>query len=168
GRIIGASKIARNITDRKQAEQERARLLAREQEARRTAELLNRVGPRLAAQLDLRRLIQEVTDLATALVDAQMGAFFHNLTNEDGESYMLYALSGAPHEAFAGFAMPHAAAIFGPAYRAEGMMRCEDVTADPRYGQNSPYSGMPPGQVSVRSYLAAPVVARSGEVLGGL
>src|SRR5205823_12069886 len=48
GRITGASKIARDITERKRAEQERLQLLAREQEARRIAELLNRVGPRLA------------------------------------------------------------------------------------------------------------------------
>ena len=46
GEIIGASKIARDITDRKHAEQERALLLSREREARRTAELLNGVAPR--------------------------------------------------------------------------------------------------------------------------
>src|SRR5947209_6377941 len=49
GQIVGASKIARDITDRKRAEQERAEILSREHEARKTAERLNRVGPRLAA-----------------------------------------------------------------------------------------------------------------------
>jgi PAS domain S-box-containing protein len=43
GTIIGASKIARNITDQKRAEVERERLLASEQEARRQAETANRM-----------------------------------------------------------------------------------------------------------------------------
>ena len=39
---------------------------------------------------------------------------------------------------------------------------------DPRYGGNDPYHGMREGHLPVRSYLAAPVISRSGEVLGGL
>jgi light-regulated signal transduction histidine kinase (bacteriophytochrome) len=42
------------------------------------------------------------------------------------------------------------------------------VTEDPRYGKSAPYHGMPEGHLPVRSYLAVPVVSRSGEVLGGL
>src|SRR5262249_52532309 len=42
GRIVGASKIARDITERRRMEEERARLLAREQEARMQAEALGR------------------------------------------------------------------------------------------------------------------------------
>ncbi len=42
-----------------------------------------------------------------------------------------------------------------------------DVRADPRYGQNPPYDGMPEGHLDVRSYLAVPVISPSGEVLGG-
>lgn len=43
GRVTGASKIAREITERKAADKERERSLAREGEARRTAENANRV-----------------------------------------------------------------------------------------------------------------------------
>ncbi|MCU1339187.1 MAG: putative histidine kinase, classic [Bryobacterales bacterium] len=168
GEIVGASKIARDISDRRRAEQERALLHSREQEARRTAELLNRVAPRLAAQLDIEKLVQEVTDIATTLVGAEFGAFFHNVTNEKGESYMLYSLSGVPREAFASFPMPRNTDLFGATFRGEAVFRCEDVTQDPRYGKNPPYHGMPKGHVPVRSYLAAPVIAQSREVLGGL
>jgi PAS domain S-box-containing protein len=105
GQIVGASKIARDISDRKRAEQERGLLLAREQEARRTAELLNQAAPRLSAQLDLEKLVQEVTDIATTLVGAEFGSFFHNVIDENGDSYMLYTRSGMPREAFAGFPM---------------------------------------------------------------
>jgi PAS domain S-box-containing protein len=51
GMIVGASKIARDITDRKVAEQERADLLAREQAARAEAEALNRTKDEFLATL---------------------------------------------------------------------------------------------------------------------
>ena len=168
GRIAGASKIARDITQIKRAEDELAALLAAEKEARRTAELLNLVGPRLAAQLDLDKLVQEVTDIATTLVGAEFGSFFHNVVDEKGESYMLYTLSGVEREAFSNFPMPRSTHLFGPTFRGETIVRCEDVGLDPRYGKNPPYYGMPEGHLPVRSYLAAPVVGRSGDVLGGL
>ncbi len=57
GEIVGASKIARDISQRKLAEEERTQLLDREREARRTADLLHRVAPRLAAQLDTKKLV---------------------------------------------------------------------------------------------------------------
>jgi PAS domain S-box-containing protein len=47
-------------------------------------------------------------------------------------------------------------------------MRIDDVRADPRYGNNDPYYGMPPGHLPVRSYLAVSVFSRTGEVVGGL
>ena len=48
------------------------------------------------------------------------------------------------------------------------MVRLGNVKRDPRYGKNPPYNGMPAGHLPVVSYLAVPVVSRSGEVLGGL
>jgi PAS domain S-box-containing protein len=168
GRIVGASKIARDISDRKRAEQERALLLEREREARRTAELLNQVAPRLSEQLDLEKLVQEVCDIATTLVGAEFGSFFHNVVDEKGDSYMLYTRSGVPRETFAGFPVPGDTAAFAPEFRGEGVVRCDDVTQDPRYGKNSPQYGTPKGRLPVRSYLAAPVKARSGEILGEL
>src|SRR5437899_2617078 len=51
GEIIGASKIARDITERKQAEAERAALLAREQPARAELEALHRTKDQFLAVL---------------------------------------------------------------------------------------------------------------------
>jgi PAS domain S-box-containing protein len=167
GEIAGASEIARDISGRKRAEEERARLLAAEREARKTAEILNRVAPMVAAELDLEKLVQAVTDMATEMVGAEFGSFFHNVVNEKGESYMLYTLSGVSREAFAGFPMPRNTEVFAPTFRGEGVVRSDDITKDPRYGKNPPHYGMPKGHLPVRSYLAVPVVSR-GEVLGGL
>jgi PAS domain S-box-containing protein len=163
------------ITDRKVLD---ARLLALNEalEARvaevreeaRTLEILNRAGVALAAELDLERLVQTVTDAGVELIGAQFGVFFYNTVSERGDAYTLYALSGAPREAFAKFPRPRNTAIFGPTFRGEGIVRSDDILADPRYGKNPPYHGMPKGHLPVRSYLAVPVVSRSGDVLGGL
>ncbi len=168
GNIAGASKIARDITSRKVDEQERAAGLAREHEAGRIAELLNRVGPRLAAQLDLDKLVQEVTDIATALVGAEFGAFFNSSGEDTGDPYTLYAVSGQSRDQPAGFPLAPNPAVFTPTFQGKGVVRCEDVAQEPRYPHHPPYHLGPPDHVAVRSYLAAPVLARSGEVLGGL
>jgi len=81
---------------------------------------------------------------------------------------MLYVLSGVPREAFSQFPVPRNTRVFDPTFQGEGVVRSDDITKDPRYGQNPPYGGMPPGHLPVVSYLAAPVISRSGEVLGGL
>ncbi|HJQ27210.1 MAG TPA: GAF domain-containing protein [Blastocatellia bacterium] len=131
-------------------------------------ETINRIGAVLSAELDQERLVQTVTDAATHLTGAQFGSFFYNVYTDEGGAFMLYTLSGAPREAFAHFPMPRATDLFGPTFRGEGTLLIKDVKKDPRYGNNSPYHGMPPGHLPVTSYLAVPVISRSGEVIGGL
>lgn len=161
GTIVGTIIEVRDIRH------EKANAKALEEETR-TLEILNRTGTLLAAKLDLEEIVQSVTDAATELSGARFGAFFYNATGPQGEVYHLYTLSGAPREAFAGYPMPRNTPVFGPTFRGEGIVRVDDITADPRYGQNPPFRGMPPGHLPVRSYLAVPVISRAGEVLGGL
>lgn len=149
------------LEDRKAAEQ-------RLREQTYLAETLNRVGAALTAELELEQVVQAVTDLATDLVGADFGAFFYNVEDEYGESFLLYSLAGVSKEAFEDFPMPRNTAIFGPTFRGEAPVRIDDVTEHPHYGHNSPYFGMPEGHLPVRSYLAVSVVSRTGEVVGGL
>jgi signal transduction histidine kinase len=129
---------------------------------------VNRAGRSLSEALDLQKVVQAVTDAATAVSGAAFGAFFYNVTDGQGESFMLYAISGVPREKFATFPMPRNTELFGPTFRGEGPIRLDDVTKDPRFGKNPPHHGMPAGHLPVASYLAVPVVSRSGEVIGGL
>ncbi|HEX5871131.1 MAG TPA: ATP-binding protein, partial [Longimicrobium sp.] len=140
---------------------------ALEDEAR-LVETLHRIGVSLTSETELSRIVQAATDEATTLCGAQFGAFFYNVLNEQGESYTLYTLSGAPREAFEGFPMPRNTAVFAPTFHGEGVVRSGDILQDPRYGKSAPYHGMPRGHLPVRSYLAVPVVGHTGEVLGGL
>ena len=131
-------------------------------------ELLNSTGANVAAELDLEKVVQIVTDVGVEMTGASFGAFFYNDLNEAGEAYLLYTLSGASRDAFANFPMPRNSAIFRPTFEGEGVVRSDDILKHPLYGRSAPYYGMPPGHLPVRSYLAVPVISRSGEVLGGL
>ena len=157
-RMLG---VVQDVTERKTAE---VAIRESEEELR----ILQRIGTTLASQLELKKLVQAVTDAGRELSQAEFGAFFYNDTDAAGEQYLLYTLSGAPDEAFSGYPMPRNTAVFGPTFRGEGTVRVADIRQDPRYGKNPPYNGMPPGHLPVRSYLAVPVIARSGEVIGGL
>ncbi len=147
---------------------ERKRAEADLREQAEVIETVNRVGQAVAAELDLHKLVQVVTDAATDITGAHFGSFFYNVLDEAGASYLLYTLSGVPREAFAHFPMPRATDLFGPTFRGEGTVLIPDVKKDPRYGKNSPYYGMPEGHLPVVSYLAVSVVSRTGEVYGGL
>lgn len=158
---IGLVKILRDRTAERKIELE-----LREQT--RALEIFNRTGNVLARETDLNIIVQAVTDAGVAISGAEFGAFFYNVTDAAGESYMLYSVSGAPREAFSKFPMPRNTAVFAPTFRGEGIVHSDDITQDPRYGKNAPYEGMPQGHLPVRSYLAVPVVSRTGVVLGGL
>ncbi len=165
GTIIGASKIARDITALKRAEAERIRLI---RESAAITETLNSVGAIVASDLDRDKVVQAVTDAATELTTAEFGAFFYNMIGQAGESYTLYTISGVPREAFAKFPMPRNTQVFEPTFKGTGVVRSADITTDPRYGHNPPHRGMPQGHLPVRSYLAVPVKGRDGDVIGGL
>ncbi|RYY82900.1 MAG: PAS domain S-box protein, partial [Chitinophagaceae bacterium] len=132
-------------------------------------ELLLESGKSIASEIELETVVQRVTDIGTELSGAQFGAFFYNVINAAGESYVLYTISGVPREAFSRFPMPRNTKIFEPTFSARGTVRYHDVTLEANYGQNAPYHGMPEGHLPVRSYLAVPVVNPfSKEVIGGL
>lgn len=161
GRNAGRVWTYRDVTQRVVAE----RALREETQV---LELLNKTGSIVAEKLDVREIVQAVTDAATQLSGAKFGSFFYNSINEKGEALVLYTLSGAPREAFEKLGHPRPTALFGPTFRGEPTIRSDDILKDPRYGKFGPHHGMPPGHLPVRSYLALPVISRTGDVIGGL
>src|SRR5262249_13316932 len=113
-------------------------------------------------------IVQIVTDRATELSGAKFGAFFYSVVDQSGERHRRYAVSGAPREAFADFGLPRNSQIFDLTLRGSEVVRAHDIRQDPRYGKNDPHHGLPDGHLPVASYLAVPIIARSGEVHGGL
>lgn len=151
----------RDITEQKKT----AELLRKHAER---LEILNSIGASVSESLNLKEILQKVTDAVTQLTGADFGAFFYNTVNSSGEAFMLYTLSGAPKEAFEKFGTPRNTAVFHPTFSGEGVVRVDDITKDPRYGKNAPNKGMPKGHLPVVSYLAVPVISKSGKVIGGL
>ena len=154
GRIVGASKIARDISAEKRSHKH--------------LQILHRAAKEISRDLNLERMVQTAIDLATEACGAKFGAFFYNLPDEKGESCSLYSLSGAPRAAFEKLGKPRKTAILAPTFEGTGIIRSGDIRKDPRYGRNGPHYGLPRGHLPVVSYLAVPVISARGEVQGGL
>ncbi|MBQ5963975.1 GAF domain-containing protein [Massilia sp. ZL223] len=122
----------------------------------RILEMVNRTGQVLASTLDLRTVLQTVTDAGTELTGARFGACFYG---DDGEPMHLHALSGVACDQLG---HPSAGGVFAPVLAIDGPVRCDDITLDPRH------AGIEAGHLEVRSFLAMPVVSHSGKLLGGL
>ena len=161
GKVRGALGAFVDITDLKQTQ-------ASLQTKSRTLETINRVNTQLAAELDLELLAQALTDAGRDLSGAEYGAFFYKVTSETGEEYMLYTISGASRDAFSSTDAPHTSTFFEPTFQGEEIICIGDVEKHPRFGKTGPHFGIPQGHVPVRSYMSAPVVSRSGQVLGAL
>jgi len=129
-------------------------------------ELLNSTGSILASTRDLRSLLRAATEAATGVSGARFGAFIHYGQEGDGTLFSMVTLSGATSSEFQSFGEPRASTLYPPALRAEGLVRLDDIAEDPRYAGSAPQFGLPAGHPAVRSYMAVPVTARSGEQLG--
>ena len=157
-----------NTQDRLRQEATTAKEIAKELALEReTLAKLNDIGRTISAELDQQRLVQALTDVATQLTGAQIGAFFYHLS-DTGDRYTLFALSGASREAFSRLSMPRNTALFAPTFTGKTPVRLDDVTQDPRYGRNAPNRGVPDGHLPVKSFLAVPVLSRSGATLGAM
>src|SRR5262245_11283529 len=162
GEIVGASKIARDIT-------ERSRLQALANEHAASTQKIGEIGAIVASTLERHQILQQVTDIATELIHAELGAFFYSVLDPDtGDRSMQHTISGAMREAFAELPPPRVLAILAPVFRGVGPVRLDDVTRDARYGQSSVDLGMATGRLTVHSYLAVPVKGLGGDVFGGL
>ena len=145
---------------------ERAELLTAEKTANEfqlEIATLSRLGLTLGGQLDMEKLVKAVTDAGVAITGAAFGAFLY----KDASASWTHFVAGAPPDAFVDFPLPQDADAFGSPFRGD-VRRTDDLTQDPLYGENLPFKRMPPGLSPARSYLAAPVRSRSGDLIGGL
>ena len=154
GREIGRMWSFRDVTEHQRA-QEAMREYARALKA------LNRIGSTVASGLDVGAIVRTFTDAATQLTGAQFGAFFW--VDAAGQQYTLYA-SSAPGRA-AAFPLSRDSPIVAPIFRGERVLRVDDVLKHPVPGRAAHTRE---AASDVRSYLAVPVISRTGEVHGGL
>ncbi|MBX3021769.1 MAG: CHASE domain-containing protein [Bdellovibrionales bacterium] len=154
GHVEGYVALVADVTEQK-AFQDRLR------DERRISELVNEVGLSLQAELDLDKLTQRITDVATELTGAEVGAFVAYERNDRGEEELEYTVSGPLAGRFQELVEKEDVSAFAPALaRAEHIVRIDDISESLEFDSLSIFDA--------RSYLAVPVVSRSGAVLGGL
>ena len=114
------------------------------------------------SHLDLRTVLQGVTDAGTRLCGAQFGAFFYTETDRSGEISRFHVVSGVEEGVFDDVPPPRISRIFEPGRTGTGTIRMRDVLDEP---QMQP---LPRGHLPLRSYLATSVTSRTGEIIGAL
>jgi PAS domain S-box-containing protein len=134
----------------------------------RSLEIINRVGYTLSGELNLEKLAQAVTDAGREVCGAEFGMFVYNVKNEKSEPDLRYTWSGVPGQAFSKSPLTGTPGLLDATFKGSKIVRRDDVTQVLDSGQSVLDHCIFPQEVSVRSYLAVPVAARSGAVLGGL
>src|SRR5581483_1674771 len=129
GRVVGASTIARDISDRRRAEDELARLLAMAEQNAAVAERLSEMGALVASSLDRAKIAQTVIEAATELTAAEMGALFYASVDEDGRFHAV-ATPGWPAEQVAGLPVPSNAGALDALFGDVSLLHSEDLTVD--------------------------------------
>jgi PAS domain S-box-containing protein len=129
--------------------------------------LLIETGLLLASERSLDVIVQAALDAGLQLCGARCGAFFYNNISGDGEPHRLYKVVGMNASTFNDLPVPHPADIFNGTYLGQGIVRSADITRDP-LNHDLPFTGIPPGHLPIRSYLAVPVRSRGGDILGAL
>ena len=135
------------------------------EEEMRSLDLVNQTAVKLSAKLDVRSVVQALTDAGLELSGAQFGAFFATGRAPNSDSFELFVVSGAALESFQALEAGEAMAVFEPVLRGEGVVRKDDIHQEPQWGTAN--GGALDGRRPFRSYLAVPVVG-AGAVLGGL
>ena len=115
-------------------------------------EILNNVGRKLAAELELPKLIQFVTDAGRVITDASWGAYFTRIEADQGPHYELSAVSGGKEGEFG-----EIISII------DGNFINQMLERKSSYVENFTQQNVP-----LRSFLSVSVISRSGEIIGGL
>ncbi|MBC7537308.1 MAG: GAF domain-containing protein [Bacteriovorax sp.] len=136
-------------------------------ESLRTLSIVNRIGQNLTSKLNIEEIVQFVTDVAADISDADFGVFFYSLKERNGKDFR-YAVSGVTREMFSQFPNPCTLDVLKQTLESHGTIRSDDITHDPRFVEQSPFSKLPSELLPIKSYLGVCVFSKSSEVLGVL
>ncbi|WP_424494644.1 PAS domain S-box protein [Salinimicrobium sp. GXAS 041] len=161
GNIIGASKVARDISAQVESQ------IAMESYIK-NLETLNTIGKSISEHLDVKGILQRVTDATTTLTGAAYGAFYYNNVDDNGDSFELFTLAGLPPETIANMKKLGQTEVIRRTLVDKQVIRLSDITKTSSPDENNIYDGTPKESSGMRSYLAVPVVSKSGAVIGGL
>ena len=140
--------------------------LAETEHERDTLAKLNAIASTIAAELDPQKLVRDITTHATELIGAELGAWVASM-DEQGVRYPVLAAAGAPREIAARLTIPYRSTVF----EGKSIARVDDITQEPQVkrttSQLAPITPLE-RELALRSYLAVPIIARAGNVVGAL
>src|SRR5262249_42962669 len=161
GRVIGASKIARDITDREQAQASIKALNAELASDLESMTRMHEISTRMVQAGDFSHLLDEILNEAIGITGADMG----NIQLLEGENLKIVSQRGfeAPFLDFFNSVQKGQAAC-GPALRNCVQVIVEDVAGSPIFAGTAALDVLQ--AAGVRAVQSAPLVSRSGRVLG--
>ncbi len=161
GHIVGASKIARDISEQIQKENTI-------QQAARRLQILNSIGKAISEKMDVKSILQRVTDATTQITGASLGAFLYNKTDKEGENFTLLTSAGIQKEYLEKLGSASSRESLSRLFNSKEVVRVEDITKDLAVDSNSLHYKMLQEHLAVVSYLSVPVIANCGKVVGRL
>lgn len=161
GNIIGASKIARDITRNKEAE----RAIKRHA---RDLEILNSIGKVISEGLEVEMILQKVTDATTQLTAAEFGVFYYNTVDGTGNPVRLHTLSGVSKASLQNLGTPELMTLLGSIFLERATVRIDNLLEDERYLSNAALLSLVQKHIRISSLLVVPVTTKGNVVVGGL
>lgn len=159
GTIIGATKVARDITGRLQTEE------VLKQSAI-SMGILHSISKLISEKENIQSLIQQITDAATKITHADFGAFFYNPEEEDALACKRFTLSGISEEKFEEFKLSRYFEILSPAFDEKKPVRMDDIRKSSGFGENLLPGLINSGSFLVASYLEVPILSSTGTLIG--
>lgn len=132
----------------------------------RTLETVNYIGQIISGELDLEKLVSAVTEAATQVSGARFGVFVYSIEDR-GSSRLMFSLSGLDRSSLGRTLFDTPPALL-PELQEKAVIRSDDVRTDPRFQHRAPDAILPVNHPPIASYMAVPVVSRSGQILGSL
>lgn len=162
GKFVHARCFTRDITDRKLVEEYL-------REKNKTLQVLNSIGNTISANLDLRKLVQAVTDATTEICGAEFGVFFYREPGDDKDAmFRLYSVSGSHQNKFLQFYSSKITSVFTPLLHTEQIIRVNDTENDVENGIAAVLQAQGITAHPFRSYMVMPVISKNGELFGGM
>jgi PAS domain S-box-containing protein len=160
--VRGVVAVITDVSERKRAEDERARLLTIEQARRHEAEAIAELGRVLTQGLDVDSVAQRLAELARGLLGA-VTATVYRVDPESGD-FVCLAISGNMGPFRVGGVVPREAGVIGAAVRRGGPVTSDNVLTDPAL-VFPPETRAWVEQASYRAALALPLTLK-GRTIG--
>lgn len=159
GEVIGASKIARDISE--QVEKEVALY-----ESSQRLEMLNTIGKAIASKLDIPDILQLVTDSFRQVTGAVWGLFIYNMAANGEEAQLHFTYSGISEEEFQVWYHTTGQDFYISLLSDDRTRRVDNFAETTGYDPKIIESTTSLGHLPIVSYMGVPVLYGSGEVIG--